>query len=82
MKTSFTLAALALGALAAAHDAPAKIVARASSSATSSSSLPTITTKGNAFFSGSDRFYIRGLDYQPGGEQNPVLSKTDTSNGY
>ncbi|BCR87494.1 1,3-beta-glucanosyltransferase gel1 [Aspergillus chevalieri] len=26
-----------------------------------------ITTKGNAFFKGNDRFYIRGVDYQPGG---------------
>lgn len=26
-----------------------------------------ITVKGNAFFKGDDRFYIRGLDYQPGG---------------
>ncbi|RAK95734.1 1,3-beta-glucanosyltransferase gel1 [Aspergillus ibericus CBS 121593] len=26
-----------------------------------------ITVKGNAFFKGDDRFYIRGVDYQPGG---------------
>lgn len=26
-----------------------------------------ITVKGNAFFQGNDRFYIRGVDYQPGG---------------
>lgn len=26
-----------------------------------------ITVKGNAFFKGSDRFYMRGVDYQPGG---------------
>ena len=25
-----------------------------------------ITIKGNAFFNGTDRFYIRGIDYQPG----------------
>ncbi|MCJ1396480.1 beta-glucanosyltransferase [Xylographa bjoerkii] len=31
------------------------------------SSLPTVSVKGNAFFAGSNRFYIRGLDYQPGG---------------
>jgi len=31
------------------------------------SSLPAISVKGNAFFAGNDRFYIRGLDYQPGG---------------
>lgn len=26
-----------------------------------------VTVKGNAFFVGNDRFYIRGVDYQPGG---------------
>ena len=30
------------------------------------SSLPTVSVKGNAFFAGSNRFYIRGIDYQPG----------------
>jgi len=34
------------------------------------SSLTAITTKGNAFFQGSDRFYIRGVDYQPGGSSD------------
>lgn len=29
--------------------------------------LEAITVKGNAFFKGSERFYIRGIDYQPGG---------------
>jgi len=29
--------------------------------------LTPITVKGNAFFKGNERFYIRGLDYQPGG---------------
>ena|ERR1700760_4621820 len=27
---------------------------------------PPVTVKGNAFFAGEKRFYIRGLDYQPG----------------
>lgn len=36
------------------------------------STLPAITIKGNAFFSGNDRFYIRGVDYQPGGSSSPV----------
>lgn len=26
-----------------------------------------ITTKGNAFFKGDERFYVRGIAYQPGG---------------
>ncbi|RMZ92309.1 hypothetical protein DV736_g451, partial [Chaetothyriales sp. CBS 134916] len=29
--------------------------------------LSAITVKGNAFFAGGSRFYIRGVDYQPGG---------------
>ncbi|KAF2452999.1 1,3-beta-glucanosyltransferase Gel1 [Lineolata rhizophorae] len=33
-------------------------------------SLPTVTTKGNAFMAGDDRFYIRGVDYQPGGSSD------------
>lgn len=31
------------------------------------SDITPITVKGNAFFKGDDRFYIRGVDYQPGG---------------
>ena len=30
------------------------------------SSIKPVTIKGNAFFTGNDRFYIRGVDYQPG----------------
>lgn len=26
-----------------------------------------ITAKGNAFFKGDERFYVRGIAYQPGG---------------
>ncbi|PUU72298.1 Glucanosyltransferase-domain-containing protein [Tuber borchii] len=29
-----------------------------------------VTVKGNAFFVGNNRFYIRGVDYQPGGSSN------------
>ncbi|KAE8379798.1 Glucanosyltransferase-domain-containing protein [Aspergillus bertholletiae] len=29
-----------------------------------------ITVKGNAFFKGDERFYMRGVDYQPGGSSN------------
>ena len=33
-----------------------------------------------AFFAGNDRFYIRGVDYQPGGSSDPVdpLANSDT----
>ena len=30
------------------------------------SALTPITIRGNAFFNGTDRFYVRGVDYQPG----------------
>jgi len=33
-------------------------------------SLPAITLKGNGFFAGSNRFYIRGVDYQAGGSSD------------
>lgn len=36
------------------------------------STLPPITVKGNAFFKGTERFYIRGLDYQPGGSSGNI----------
>jgi hypothetical protein len=74
--------ALALGAAPFAAAGSVYIEPRATSSensgldtgatSTSSTSLPTITTKGNAFFAGDDRFYIRGVDYQPGGSSSPT----------
>ncbi|KAK0291204.1 1,3-beta-glucanosyltransferase [Friedmanniomyces endolithicus] len=68
MKCAIAIVAAA-AALASAVATPAELVARSSSSATatSSGSLPTVTVKGNAFFAGDNRFYIRGVDYQPGG---------------
>ncbi|PQE33291.1 1,3-beta-glucanosyltransferase gel1 protein [Rutstroemia sp. NJR-2017a WRK4] len=39
------------------------LAARASSTA----SVEAVTISGNAFYKGSERFYIRGVDYQPGG---------------
>lgn len=36
----------------------------------SSSSSSAITINGNAFFQNNQRFYIRGVDYQPGGSSN------------
>ncbi|KAJ5683498.1 CAZyme family GH72 [Penicillium macrosclerotiorum] len=41
-------------------------------------SVTPITVKGNAFFKGDDRFYIRGVDYQPGGSSklaDPIADK-------
>ncbi|KAL4884245.1 Glucanosyltransferase-domain-containing protein [Aspergillus karnatakaensis] len=40
------------------------------SSRADSSSITPITVKGNAFFKGNERFYMRGVDYQPGGSSN------------
>lgn len=33
-------------------------------------SLPAVEVKGNAFFANGNRFYIRGVDYQPGGSSD------------
>ncbi|KAK4462038.1 Glucanosyltransferase-domain-containing protein [Cladorrhinum samala] len=41
-------------------------------------SVPTVTVSGNAFWQGKDRFYVRGVDYQPGGSsamQDPLADK-------
>jgi len=39
----------------------ASVVARQSKG-----NLPPVTVKGNAFFAGDERFYVRGVAYQPG----------------
>ena len=41
--------------------------ALASNSFAPRAQLESITVQGNAFFQGNNRFYIRGVDYQPGG---------------
>jgi hypothetical protein len=46
---------------AAISPAFASIVARQSKG-----KLPTVSVKGNAFFAGNERFYVRGVAYQPG----------------
>ncbi|KAF7915291.1 uncharacterized protein EAE98_011157 [Botrytis deweyae] len=52
------------------------LAARASSTA----SVEAVTISGNAFYKGSDRFYIRGVDYQPGGgtgtTSDPIANAT------
>ncbi|KAI7777816.1 hypothetical protein LA080_003015 [Diaporthe eres] len=42
-------------------------------------SLPTVTASGNAFWAGKDRFYVRGIDYQPGGSSQLADPLADTS---
>ncbi|KAI0144111.1 glycoside hydrolase family 72 protein [Hypoxylon sp. NC0597] len=42
-------------------------------------SLPTVTASGNAFWAGDTRFYVRGIDYQPGGSSantDPLADST------
>lgn len=78
MKSSTIAASVALAAsVVAAAPSPAQVEARATSA--SSSSLPTVTVKGNAFFAGNDRFYIRGVDYQPGGSSDATDPLADES---
>ncbi|KAK3685749.1 Glucanosyltransferase-domain-containing protein [Podospora appendiculata] len=42
-------------------------------------SLPAVTASGNAFWQGSTRFYIRGVDYQPGGSSAMKDPLADTT---
>ncbi|KAF7874043.1 hypothetical protein EAF04_002715 [Stromatinia cepivora] len=74
MKTFNTIAALAVaGSALAAPSSVENLAAR-----DSSTSLPAVSTKGNAFFIGNNRFYIRGVDYQPGGSSklvDPIADK-------
>ncbi|GAB0137426.1 hypothetical protein EsDP_00005691 [Epichloe bromicola] len=41
--------------------------------------FPTVSVSGNAFYAGKDRFYLRGIDYQPGGSSanEDPLADTD-----
>ena len=61
---------LALSALTFLHSVV--LASGASGNSTSNSSTPIITISGNAFFNSetNERFYIRGVDYQPGGSSN------------
>ncbi|EGP92403.1 unnamed protein product [Zymoseptoria tritici ST99CH_1A5] len=65
MKGSIAILA-ATAAMANAAAAPAPVAANKASSS-SSGSLQAVEVRGNAFFAGDNRFYIRGVDYQPGG---------------
>jgi hypothetical protein len=59
MKSVIGRGALALATIAAT--ASAQVVKR------QSGNLPPITVRGNAFYAGDERFYVRGVAYQPGG---------------
>ncbi|KAF3909867.1 hypothetical protein ABW21_db0205897 [Orbilia brochopaga] len=51
----------------------------ASLAALAAADLPPITIKGTAFMAGNDRFYVRGVDYQPGGASDPKDPLADTA---
>lgn len=77
MKSSLITMAMALAASAVAS--PAAVAEKRASS--SSSNTPPITVKGNAFFRpDGTRFYIRGVDYQPGGASDPIDPLADADN--
>lgn len=54
-------------AFAAASSAVIAMVGASPAASQSKSKVKPVTVKGNAFFAGDERFYIRGVDYQPGG---------------
>ncbi|KAK3898671.1 glycoside hydrolase [Staphylotrichum tortipilum] len=67
-------ALLALAAAAAVNAGPTATL-RSRPRATE---LEPITVTGNAFFKGKERFYIRGVDYQPGGASGNIDPLADT----
>lgn len=74
MKTSIMASAVAFASAVLAVPSPVSpnhLAPRAT--------LEPITVKGNAFFKGTERFYIRGVDYQPGGSSkllDPLANST------
>ncbi|KAL1973725.1 hypothetical protein VTN31DRAFT_5285 [Thermomyces dupontii] len=60
MKAVIAAAITTAATLGSALASPHKLQSRASD-------ITPITVKGNAFWKGKERFYIRGVDYQPGG---------------
>lgn len=68
MKSSF--GAVALASLASL--ATAKIIPR------QQGNLPPIEVRGNAFYAGGERFYVRGVAYQPGGAADAADPMLDT----
>lgn len=70
--TLATLATLANGILAVPSEVASNPIAPRAT-------LEPITVKGNAFFKGTERFYVRGIDYQPGGSSKVVDPLADTT---
>ncbi|SPN97739.1 probable beta(1-3)glucanosyltransferases [Cephalotrichum gorgonifer] len=74
MKTTTFLSALAASAIVSAT--PTKTDKQPPSKR---ATVPTVTASGNAFWTGKDRFYIRGIDYQPGGSSGETDPLADTT---
>lgn len=74
MKTAGAFVAIS-GVLSAVAAAPSATQAKRATS-----SITPVTVKGNAFFAGDKRFYIRGVDYQPGGSSDAAdpIADADT----
>ncbi|KAI1980977.1 1,3-beta-glucanosyltransferase [Ophidiomyces ophidiicola] len=60
------------------------VAATALGASTALAKTDPVTVKGNAFFAGNNRFYVRGVDYQPGGTSklvdplaDPTICKRD-----
>ncbi|TDZ39902.1 1,3-beta-glucanosyltransferase gel1 [Colletotrichum sidae] len=71
-----SFAALGLVALSAVS---AKPTATTPEQPVKARAVTAVTASGNAFWKGSERFYIRGIDYQPGGSSKNVDPLADTS---
>lgn len=71
MKTTFALSALAAALVSAT---PTKTDSQLPDRA---AALPVVSVSGNAFWADGKRFYIRGIDYQPGGSSGVNDALTD-----
>ncbi|ODH45776.1 hypothetical protein GX48_08141 [Paracoccidioides brasiliensis] len=76
--------AIAASALSAAVLASSALTGEASIIKSRTNKITPVTVKGNAFWNGKERFYLRGVDYQPGWPSNlkdpiaePRLCKRD-----
>ncbi|ERT01723.1 uncharacterized protein SPSK_05276 [Sporothrix schenckii 1099-18] len=79
---SFSLTSVAVAALSAVSGVNAKPSRTLPELANRAASLPTVTASGNAFWADKTRFYIRGIDYQPGGssDSKDPLADSDICN--
>jgi hypothetical protein len=72
---SYTLAAV-LSALSVVTATPTKSLQEPPSKR---ASVPVVSASGNAFWANGERFYLRGIDYQPGGDAANLDPLSDTN---